>query len=373
MSHSTCLITSPELGTKLTMAATESAALIAELEGALDSRLPERWARILRQVTQLFLADAHRFNEAQIAVFDDVFLRLMQRADTQALALLGNDLCGASAVPPKAIRRLAFHDDISVAGAVLRRSTGLPDNDLVEIASARGQEYLLEICGRQTVDAPLSDELVERGGIAVLAKLIRNSGASFSDVGWAALVARAKLDDRLAEALVRRSEVSPALRKELVAKVGETRMRSMQAKPDALQGKIKAAIAASAERPETPKPTQADYSAALSRMGELSRKGGLNDRSVNRFAIEHEYVDVAAALAFLSGTPVEVVVPLIESVELEGLMVACKAARLNWSTTKMIIRNRPGCPAVTNQELEQAQAAFDALSLSVAQRTIRLW
>ena len=98
------------------MAATESAALIAELEGALDSRWPERWARILRQVTQLFLTDAHRFNEAQIAVFDDVFLRLMQRADPQALALLGNDLCGASAVPPKAIRRLAFHDEVSVAG-----------------------------------------------------------------------------------------------------------------------------------------------------------------------------------------------------------------------------------------------------------------
>jgi hypothetical protein len=39
----------------------------------------------------------------------------------------------------------------------------------------------------------------------------------------------------------------------------------------------------------------------------------------------------------------------------------------------MIIRHRPGCPAVTHGELEQAQAAFDALSLSVAQRTIRLW
>ena len=98
------------------MAATESAALIAELEGALDGRLPERWARILLQVTKLFLADAHRLSEAQIAIFDDVFLRLIQRADTQALALLGNDLSGASAVPRKAIRRLASHDEILVAG-----------------------------------------------------------------------------------------------------------------------------------------------------------------------------------------------------------------------------------------------------------------
>ena len=355
------------------MAATESAALIAELEGAFGSRLPERWARILRQVTQLFLADAHRFSERQIALFDDVFLRLMERADTQALAVLSNDLCRASAVPREAIRRLAFHEHVSVAGPVLKRSKDVQDEDLIEIANACGQEYLLEISGRQTVNAPLSDKLVERGETAVLGRLIQNSGASFSEAGCAALVAKAKLDERLAEALVRRSDVSPALRKELVAKVTDTRMRSMQAKPPALQGKIKAAIATSAERAEMPRPTPADYAAALSRMAELSRKGGVNDRSVNRFAVQREYVDVAVALSFLSGTPVEVIVPVIESPDIEGLMVACKAARLNWSTTTMVIRNRPGGPAVTPPELEQAEAAFDALSLSVAQRTIRLW
>jgi uncharacterized protein (DUF2336 family) len=355
------------------MAATESAALIAELEGAFDSRLPERWARILRQVTKLFLADADRFNERQIALFDDVFLRLMERADTHALAGLSNDLCRVSAVPRKAIRRLAFHEDVSVAGPVLRRSRGLPDKDLVEIADARGQEHLLEIAGRRTVNAPLSDRLVERGETAVLGRLVQNSGASFSEAGCAALVAKAKLEEGLAEALVRRSDVSPALRKELVAKVSDTRMRSMQARPPALQEKIKAAIATSGERATMPAPTQADYAAALSRMAELGRKGGVNDRSVNRFAVQHEYVDVAAALSFLSGTPVEVIVPVIESPDIEGLMVACKAARLNWSTTTMIIRHRPGGPAITSHELEQAQAAFDALSLSVAQRTIRLW
>ena len=49
-----------------------------------------------------------------------------------------------------------------------------------------------------------------------------------------------------------------------------------------------------------------DYSAALANMVALSRKGGLNDRSVNGFAVKREYVDVVAALSFLSGTPVEV-------------------------------------------------------------------
>jgi uncharacterized protein (DUF2336 family) len=370
---SDCFTVLQLLKDKLTMPATLSAVLIEELESAFDRRSPERWARIVRRVAKLFLADAHRFNEDQIAVFDDVFLRLIERADAQALALLSNDLCGVSAAPQKAIRQLAFHDDISVAGPVLRRSRNLLDKDLIDIANARGQQHLLEISGRQTLNPSLSDRLVERGETAVLDKLIQNLGARFSDEGSAALVAKARLDDELAKALVRRSDIPPALRRELVAKVSDARIRSMQAMPPALQGKIKEAIATKAERAETSPPTPVDYSAALSRMAELSRKGGLNDRSVNRFAVEHEYVDVAAALSFLSGAPVEVIVSLIESAELEGLMVACKAARLNWSTTTMIIRHRPGCPAVTHGELEQAQAAFYALSLSVAQRTIRLW
>jgi hypothetical protein len=83
-------------------------------------------------------------------------------------------------------------------------------------------------------------------------------------------------------------------------------MRSLQAVPPALQGKIKAAIATSAERVEVPAPMPVDYSAALAKMVALSRKGGLNDRCVNGFAVKREYVDVVAALSFLSGTPVEV-------------------------------------------------------------------
>lgn len=150
------------------MSATAPAALIAEFEGAVDSRSPKRWIEIMRQVTSLFLAEAHRLNEGQIAIFDEVFLRLMERTDAQALAHLSDNLSGISAAPRKAIRRLAFHHDVLVAGAVLRRSKCLLDTDLVEIANARGEQHLLEISSRQTVSASLSDKLVERGETAVL-------------------------------------------------------------------------------------------------------------------------------------------------------------------------------------------------------------
>lgn len=355
------------------MAASASATLIGELEGAVESRSPERWADILRQMTRLFLANGHRLNEAQIEIFDDVFLRLMKRADAQALALLSNDLSEISIAPRNTLRQLALGNDVLVAGPVLRRSSQLLDRDLIEAANKHGEQHLLEISGRQTVSASLSDKLVERGGTAVLSNLIRNSGARFSEAGYAALAAKAKRDAGLAEKLVRRLDVPPALRRELVAKIADARMRFLQTVPSLLQGKIQAAIATTVERVEVPASAPVDYSAAMTKMIELSRKGRLNDRCVNGFAAKREYVDVVASLSFLSGAPVDVIAPLIKTAELDGLIVACKAARLNWSTTTMIVRHRPGCPAVTNGELEQVKAEFDALSLSVAQRTIRFW
>jgi hypothetical protein len=108
-------------------------------------------------------------------------------------------------------------------------------------------------------------------------------------------------------------------------------------------------------------------------MIDLNRTGRLNDTTLNRFAVERDYTSIVAALSFLSAVPIEAIEPLITNDRLDGLIVACKAARLNWSTTTMIIRNRPDCAPVTKQQFEQGLQVFDALTLSAAQRTIQFW
>jgi uncharacterized protein (DUF2336 family) len=348
-----------------------SAALIAELDEAVDGRSPERRAEILRQVTSLFLCDAHRLGEKQIAVFDDVLVRLIELADAPTLVPLSVNLGQASSAPRKAIRQLAFHPDASVAAPALRRSNRLLDQDLVEIAGTCSQQHLLAICGRQTIHAQLSDALVERGEQAVHIALAQNLGARFSEAGCAALVEKAKCDCKLAERLVRRSDVPPGLRGELAAKLGDARMRYLQSVPPAMREKIHSAVATTAKQIEDRAPEAADYAKAQAKIAQISRTGRLNDSTVNRFAVSREYENVVAALSFLAEVPIEVIAPLIKSDELDGLIVACKAARLNWSTTSMIVLNRPGCAAVAKPELEAGKAVFDALSLSVAQRTIR--
>jgi hypothetical protein len=104
---------------------------------------------------------------------------------------------------------------------------------------------------------------------------------------------------------------------------------------------------------------------------ELNRQGKLNDSTINRFAVRGEYTNIVAALALKTGSPVEVVLPLITSDNVEGLVLACKASRLDWATAAAIVRHRPGQSPVGPAELEKARKIFDEFSLSAAQRTVR--
>jgi len=62
---------------------------------------------------------------------------------------------------------------------------------------------------------------------------------------------------------------------------------------------------------------------------------------------------------------------LMEERDCCGLVVACRASRLNWQTTLAVINSRDHTPGLSQQEIEQGKEIFESLSLSVAQRTIR--
>jgi uncharacterized protein (DUF2336 family) len=356
------------------MSVAASAALIAELDEAVNGRSSQRRVEILRKVTRLFLSDADRFNEAQIDVFDDVLVRLIERVEAQVLAQLSSNLSAVGLAPKEAVRQLAFHEDASVAAPVLNKSRQLSEQDLISIANMRGQQHLLAISGRETLDESLSDVLVKRGDSTVRNTLAQNAGARLSEAGYAMLVKEAERDDGLAEKLGLRRDIPPDLFRELVAKAAnKVRTRLLNSASPEMQEQIRAALKTATEQVSVPQPKPVDYSEPRSRMVELNRTGKLNDATLNKYAVQRDYISIVAALAFLAAVPIEAIEPLITSDRLDGLIVACKAARLNWSTTTMIIRNRPGCAAVGKPQFEQGLQVFDTLTLSAAQRTIKFW
>jgi uncharacterized protein (DUF2336 family) len=337
-----------------------------ELNGAEEDG-PEHDARIFGEVTDLFLSNVGRLGDSQIAAVDGVLAHLIARVDATTVIQLSEALSTIDRAPRQTIRQLAFHEQPQVAAPVLRSSNCLSEADLLEIVKTRGQQHLLAICDRKTLNEALTDALMRFGDVNVSNALARNAGARFSECGYATLVGRAERDEGLAEKLGVRLDIPGSLLRELIGKVADVvRARFLTGSRPLARGKNSAAATAGQVARKA-----IDYTQVQSEIVALNRTGKLNDSIVNRFAVRGEYIHVVAALALKADVKVEAIEPLLEPDRVYGLIVACKAAQVSWSTTTMIVRNRPNCPPSTDRELEQCVAVYESLLLSVAQWTIR--
>ena len=216
-----------------------------------------------------------------------------------------------------------------------------PTDDLVEIANHRGQQHLLAISERKTLDEALTDALLKRGDIAVYRALARNVGARFSDQGCLKLAAAAERDGDIADALVVRPSMPVKVLHELLTEA----TRAAQARPrktaplrtcETIRGGVESPSAGV----NTNAPEPIDYSEAKSRVLALSHAGQLSDRTVNRFAVHGQRTNLVAALSLLAEVAIEVIEPLLRESDCYGLVVACRASRLNWQTTLAVIESR---------------------------------
>ncbi len=74
----------------------------------------------------------------------------------------------------------------------------------------------------------------------------------------------------------------------------------------------------------------------------------------------------------MSGTPIDIIKPLMRSRRNEGLLVPCRAANMQWAVTKAILECRFSIE-IPEAELKQAEQEFKKLSVASAQRLLRFW
>jgi len=155
-------------------------------------------------------------SDDELAVIDDVFMRLVATIEESSRALLAIRLALLAKAPSRVVRRLACDDAIDFASPVLTHSERIDTDTLVQCARNKSQDHLLAISRRRTVPEEVTDVLVERGDQNVLMCIAANAGARFSDQGFGRIVARAQGDDELSERVGRRPDLSPRLFEQLI-------------------------------------------------------------------------------------------------------------------------------------------------------------
>lgn len=187
-------------------------ALIAELDAALGQTPNSRQSKILHRITDLFLCDTMSFSDEQVAIFDDVFQRLIEKAEIPALVTLSTRLAPVENAPPNVIASLAQNDDIAVSEPVLTSSPVLTDEIIAKVtAAAKGPRQLTAIAARVRISEAVTDALIDRGVAEMINKVVANPSARISEIGFVKLINRAKTDKTLAAAIAARGDLPEEL------------------------------------------------------------------------------------------------------------------------------------------------------------------
>lgn len=344
--------------------------LLAELEGAVKSKSETERLDTLRRVTDLFLSANDRFSEAQIAVFDNVIGRLLERVEDRALAELSRRLAPIDNAPIDVIRRLARNDEISVAGPVLTQSARLTTAELVDIANSKTQDHRVAISARASLDEELASVLVEHGEERVLRRLSSNPNVHFSDEGFDRLLRKSEKFDGLPETIALRPDLpvqvlrnllaraSAALRTKLLSIASPTLRASMQG---ILARLVSAVDLSVAER----------MSAARAAVMEVNRRGSLDDAAVRQFADDRLREEIVVCLELMTASKYELVTRALNSGIREAILILCKAADLKWSTAAAVLQIQSRDTDAS--ALAAHETGYAALSVQTAQRTLRFW
>lgn len=362
---------------------TAERSIIDEVESAIRIGSADRGLDAARRVTDLFLASAGKYDDEQIALFDDVLERLIGTIELRAIADMGArialaeisaQLAPIAQAPPSVIRRLANNDEIRIAGPVLQESARLDDGELVKIASTKSESHLLAVAGRWWLKEIVTDALLARRYPSVSRRLAANPGARVSTSGFAVIVGQAESDPELAVSVGVRVDLPADLRRRLLRSATDAvRTRLLSRAPPHLFEEIQSAIVAVTAGVACEMSGVRDLEGARRAIANLKAAGQLSEATLFGFARQRRYDETIAALAALSGTTIEVIRPLMQSLREDGLLVPCKAAQLSWDTTAAVLESRFATGAMKPADIARAQANYATMTSENARRTLRFW
>lgn len=348
--------------------------LIAELETAIQHGSSRKSAETLKRLTDLFTGRVDELSDRQIALFDDVILRLAGEIETKARAELARTLAPLDRAPPNTIRNLAQDDAIEVAAPVLLRSSRLAEADLVDIATNKGQAHLLAISSRRPLGAAITDVLVNRGDGDVLFNVASNAEASFSEGGYLRLVERAGSDESLAIRVAERPDIPPHVFHKLVTEANSLVQQRLlaQAAPE-MRAEIERVVAKVVNEIDPQAPVARRFTAAQRLMGMLHAAGALGESELYDLAKSKRYEETVVALSHLCNVDVEVVDWLMNGDRIDPLLIHLKAAGFDWLTVRAVILLRPTGRRMSARDLEDVCDDFKRLTYATARRVIGHW
>lgn len=202
--------------------------MLSDLLRLAKDATPESRGKLLQRVADVFLDGIGGHSQAELELFCDVILRLLDTTGTEDRASLSRRIAPIAATPQAVAIRLA-KDDIAVAAPILEMSPALSQADLMKLARRMPEPHLEAIARRMDIGPRLSDTLIERGKTRVWRTIASNKKISMSDWGLRTLTKHSLTDAILCDRIAERSDLTPLICEWLLPYVNTTKRLRLQA------------------------------------------------------------------------------------------------------------------------------------------------
>ena len=157
--------------------------LLRDIDTMVTARNPAECGRLFQRLANLYQDFSLKADQDQLAVFDDVFVRLLPGCDHDTLLSQTLSWARSGFAPKQTLMRLALHSSLEFSIPVLVHAQSFDEQDLLLIARQANEAQQLVLATRARLPALACDHLIAFGSDAVRAVLSANPTARMSRTG----------------------------------------------------------------------------------------------------------------------------------------------------------------------------------------------
>jgi uncharacterized protein (DUF2336 family) len=350
----------------------EASSFLSDLDEAVSRGTPESRMRALWHTTDLMITG--RYSDDEIWTFGEVVGRLADEIEVAARAQLARRLASFDRAPVNIIHKLAFDDEIEVAGPVLRESERLEPYALVANVCTKGQTHMLAISKRKSIEETVTDVLVTRGNQEVVSSVANNNGARFSDFGFLHMIKRAEGDSILAEQLGLREDIPRHIFQQLIAKASDDVRKRLERERPAMVDQIQTSVAdVTGELQSRFGPVSRSHFVAKRIVATQHQQGNLNENSISGYARSHKLDEVTIGLSLLCALPGDVIERALLDRNRETLLILAKALDFSWETTMSLLFLGAKDHRITAKELKDLENDYGRLNVETSRSVLEFY
>lgn len=283
-----------------------------------------------------------------------------------------------SRMPRAMAKGLAADNNIEIARRVLTNCKALVDEDLISVIATHSGAHAEAIAQRSAVSEAVADALVTTGDIKVMQLVAENLGAKLSVKAVDIMTDAARFAETLREPLLKRPEMTADAATRLYWWVSQDLRRYALKRFSISSGQVDQALARTIDQMlEYHDLDKADDKTMIQVADWLNDRQAVSIRILPQVLRLGHFRLFNILLSRLANLSVSLIDAIVTETGGRGLAVVCRAIGIDkagFVSIFLLSRGaRPGEQIVHPRELSYALAAFDRLSVGLAQDLLHNW